>query len=326
MSMRLHEFLPAICRKIYQLFAQRGAFFTVIHRDVAAMAGSVQSRYGWLISFIVAATFVGVSGCASMPMTDRTRIVGIPMAATHSDIAFTLTSGSRQRLLCDETQNCPIQAEKDAATRFALQVEWVAAVLQIGAQDLYPDLAQRVPGLIDGHFDVYVVEGDQPGSESSANGRIALTAALGNWQPYDDWLAFVIAREMGHVIARHHEENSAARIVASVILNVLIPGSGLLKTLVSAGGSGLAAASKQAVQAQEADVIALNLLKAADFRLGDISLSLAIAPASLDNSAWSGSLRKSSSRLLDEIRRSEIAVAAVAKSKKRVVASVVTPR
>jgi Zn-dependent protease with chaperone function len=54
------------------------------------------------------------------------------------------------------------------------------------------------------------VTGDEAGSASSANGRIALNAALGKLAPYDEWLAFVIARKMGHVIARHHEENSAA--------------------------------------------------------------------------------------------------------------------
>ena len=193
--------------------------------------------------------------------------------------------------------------------RFPLQVERIAGVLQKGAESLYPDLAQRVPELADSRFDVYIVEGDQPGSASSANGRIALNAALGARQPYDDWMAFVIAREMGHVIARHHEENSAAGIATSVIMNVLIPGSSLLKALISAGGSEIAAKSQRGVQALEADAIAFELLQAAGFRLRNIYLTLLIEPALLDDGYWSEGLRVSSGRLLAEVRRSEFSVA-----------------
>jgi Zn-dependent protease with chaperone function len=195
--------------------------------------------------------------------------------------------------------------------RFGQQVQRIAGPLQKGAQDLYPDLAQRVPRLAGSRFDVYIAEGNDPGSASSANGRIALNAALGARQPYDDWMAFVIAREMGHVIARHHEENSAAGIATSVIMNILIPGSSVLKSLISAGGSGIAAKSKRDVQAQEADAIALGLLEAAGFRLRDIYLALLIAPVLPDEGTWSKSLKVSSDNLLAAVRRSELAVVAV---------------
>ena len=235
----------------------------------------------------------------------------MPLASAHADIAFTITSGSRQDATCEENTICPTQADRDGATRFALQVQRISGALQKGAQYLYPDLAQRVPGLVGGRFDVYVVDDDEPGSVSSANGRIALNAALGVRQPYDDWMAFVIAREMGHVIARHHEENSSAGIATSVIMNILIPGSSLLKSLVSAGGSGIAAKSKRDVQAIEADVIALDLLQAAGFRLHDIYLTLLLEPVSLDDGAWSISFRASSDNLIAQVRSSEFAVALV---------------
>lgn len=212
-----------------------------------------------------------------------------------------MTTGSRKTVACDENTNCPTQADKDAI-RFDLQVQRIAGVLQNGAEYLYPDLAQRIPGLEGSRFDVYVVDGDEPGSSSSANGKIALNAVLGAWQPYDDWLAFVIAREMGHVIARHHEENSAASITTSVVMNFLIPGSSLLKGVLSTGGAGIAGRSKRDVQALEADAIALSLLKAAGFRLRDVSLSLLAAPAMLDDGLWSQNFRKSSDNLLVEVR------------------------
>lgn len=238
-------------------------------------------------------------------------MIDMPLASTHADIAFTMTTGSRHSAGCDGSVNCPAAAGTEAAARFALQVRRVADALQTGARHLYPDLAQRVPGLVDSRFDVYVVDGDELGSVSSANGRIALNAALGGRLPYDDWMAFVIAREMGHVIARHHEENSAAGIATSVIMNILIPGSSLLKTLMSAGGSEIAAQSKRDVQGMEADAIAINLLKAAGFRLRDISLTLLIDPVLLDEGQWSKDFRVSSGNFLAEVRRMEFAVAAV---------------
>lgn len=238
-------------------------------------------------------------------------MVDLPLASTHADIAFTLTTGARQSTTCADATSCPTQSDRDAATRFALQVQRVADVLQKGAEHVYPDLAQRVPRLVGSRFDVYVVAGNEAGSDSSANGRIALNAALGARTPYDDWLAFVIAREMGHVIARHHEENSAAGIVTSVIMNILIPGSSLLKSLVAAGGSGIAAKSKRDVQALEADAIALNLLEAAGFHLRDIYLTLIIDPVLLDDGTWSSGFRDSSANLLATFRRSELDVVAV---------------
>lgn len=236
-------------------------------------------------------------------------MVGIPLASIHSDIGFTMSGSYRQDPACSDAGICLAPADADAATRFARQVERVAAALQSGAQDLYPDLAQRVPGLVQNSFDVYVVAGDEPGSASSANGRIALNAALGALKPYDEWLAFVIAREMGHVIARHHEENSAASIATSVILNILLPGSSLLKSAISTGGAGIAASSKREVQAPEADSIALELLAASGFHLGDVAPALRIGSAPAGDSTWAQSFRISSGSLRAEARRAASAVA-----------------
>lgn len=260
------------------------------------------------IRLIGAGACVVIAGCATTPVDSRARIIDVPLASTHADIAFSMTTGSRQRPVCVGTENCQELADSDQVVRFALQVERVAEVLQSGAESLYPDLAARLPGLAHGRFDVYVADDNEPGSASSANGRIALNSALGVWRPYDEWLAFVIAREMGHVIARHHEENSAASLATSVIMNILIPGSGLLKSAMSAGGSRIASVSKRSVQAREADAIAFKLLEVSGFRLRDVSLSLRTAAALPDDSGWSNSFRKSSEDFLAEVHNSEPAV------------------
>ena len=212
-----------------------------------------------IFGIFVAAASAGMAGCASLPLPERERVA--------------------------------------ASVPFAAQVERVAGALQRGARDRYPDLAQRVPGLANGGFDIYVIAGGEPGSASSASGQIALNAALGTLQPYDDWLAFVIACEMGHVIARHHDENSSAGIAASVILNILLPGSGLLKSAASTIGSELAVSGIRERQAQEAVDIAAQLLEAAGFRLRDVALSRAIAPAGADEGRWSMEFAESAARL-----------------------------
>ena len=254
---------------------------------------------------------LAMAGCTTMPTVDRARIVDVPLASAHSNIAFTVTTGYRHRPACGEETSCPSQSDEVAAMRFARQVQRVADALQNGARSLYPDLARRAPGLVDRRFDVYLIEGDELGSASSANGRIALNEAFGALRPYDELLAFVIAREMGHVIARHHEENSAASIATSALLTVLIPGSGLLKHAISVAGSEVAARSKAEVQALEADAIALDLLRAAGFRLRDVALSLPVSPTLPDDGRWSKSFRESSGQLLAELRRTEFDIASV---------------
>jgi Zn-dependent protease with chaperone function len=261
-----------------------------------------------IAGFIAAAGFC-LGGCTTAPPVYPERTVALPLAAAHSDITFMLTTGSRQQAICAELPVC--RNEGDAAsglpTPNAVQVQRVARALQHGVARLYPGLALRIPGLTDRGFDVYIAAGDEPGSVSSASGRIALSAAFGVSQPYDDWLAFVIAREMGHVIARHHEENSSVSIATSVIMNILIPGSGLLKSAASTIGAELAVGSTRDQQAREADAIALNLLQAAGYDLHAVALSLAIASAGLGDGSWSQGFRKSSAQLIARTRGSRFA-------------------
>ncbi len=260
---------------------------------------------------VIATALFGMAGCATVPADERARMVDLPLASTHADLSFSISTGSRQSAKCDGDAACLALANSEPVLRFAQQVQRVAGALQTGVQSLYPNLDQQVPGLLGKGFDVYVVDGEEPGSASSANGRIALNASLGTAQPYDEWLAFVIAREMGHVIARHHEENSAASLTTSLILNIILPGSGWLKSAISAGGSGIAAKSKQDVQALEADAIALKLLMASGFRLGDVSLALRAAPLQSDEGLWSRNFKNSTESLLAEIRRQKYAVASL---------------
>jgi Zn-dependent protease with chaperone function len=261
------------------------------------------------IALALAATCL--EGCATAPSGDRERMAGLPLAATHSDISFMLTTGARQRSACNSPVRCERRDNGPASmpTPFDAQVQRVAGVLQQAARRLYPDLERRIPRFASDGFDVYVATGEEPMSGSSASGRIALNSALGAWRPYDDWLAFVIAREMGHVIALHHEENSSVSLVISAAMSVLLPGSGFLKTAASTFGSRFAIGSARDKQALEADEIAIQLLREGGYRLNDVVLSLAIAPAMLDDGTWARSFKRSADSMIAQVRASQFSVA-----------------
>lgn len=268
-----------------------------------------------LPGLFVVAIQMCMAGCTTAPFGDRTRIIDVPLAAAQSEIEFSITSGSRADLLCREGSACAPEAEGGGLRLFVLDVERIARTLQKEALQRYPDLAWCTPQKNGGCFDVYIVEGDAPDSSSSANGRIALSVGLGRWRSHEGVLAFVIAREMGHVVARHHKERSSLSIVTSALLNILLPGSGLLKSLISTGAGRLAAISNRNVQATEADAIAFNLLQGAGYRLRDVSKNLRAMPEAVDETTWARDFGRSSNRLVTAASVAEPTVASVVNGK-----------
>lgn len=252
----------------------------------------------------VVAGCLAAAGCAVNPPATPKQLIDMPIASAYADATFTINTLSWRNLLCtgegDECSAAPPEGE-----RFTGQVKRVAGRLQEGAWRLYPDLAQQIPNVADGRFDIQVVDAEGAGSTATANGRIALNSGLAYQTRDDAWIAFVIAREMGHVIARHPEEKSVFSLLASLALNIAIPGSGLIKTAISTAGSALAAGSKQTVQAREADAIALRLLKASGYPLRDVARSLQTAQPFADDSTWIQRFRKSSVALVAEARAGE---------------------
>jgi len=252
-----------------------------------------------------------LAGCSSTPAGNRSRMVDLPLASRHADLLFDVSTGIRYHLNCLAENKCAKPPESAVLPLFVLQVERVARKLQGGVQTLYPNLAQSLPGLSGNRIDVYVVDSGEPSSACSANGRIAVNSVLGAWRPSDDWVAFMIAREMGHVIARHPEENSAASMATSMLMNLILPGSELLKSLVSAGGGQVASFSMRDTQEEEADAIALSLLKASGYRPRKVAAALRVNASVLDDGKWSQSFRRSSDYLIAEASGAKGRVAAV---------------
>ncbi|MBL8383142.1 MAG: M48 family metalloprotease [Burkholderiales bacterium] len=227
---------------------------------------------------------------------------GLSVAALHSDLKFSLLTPAPARG----------EAAADALHR---QARRLLGALASSATRLYPDALGRIGG-----FDVFVADSPDVGAASSASGRIALNAGFAALAPTDDWLAFVIAREMGHVIAGHHDSNSTASIITSVVMNLVLPGSQLVKSALSFAGSQAAAVGSRDRQRGEADQVAIRLLEGAGFTAKTLALNLAVGPgaSSLGDSSWAQAFATTSQALLarfrpaPDARGGPVAVAAVA--------------
>jgi hypothetical protein len=194
---------------------------------------------------------------------------GLSLAAVHSDIKFQVFA--------------PARAVDRAQDGFALQVKRVARGLETAALRLFPDAMSRI-----GAFDVYVADASEIAAQSSAVGRIALNAGFASLNPTDDWIALVVAREMAHVVAGHHDNNSTASIITSVVMNLVLPGSGLVKSALSFAGSQVASNSGRERQLGEADAMALRLLEGAGYSMRAVALNITLGPkaAQLGDGAW----------------------------------------
>ena len=150
-------------------------------------------------------------------------------------------------------------------------MERVGAELATEARSLAPELFTRISA-----FHIGVETGIDAGTGSSAGGRIALAAGLAALDPTDDVVAFLIAREMGHVIARHGEEDAGARMAFSA-LTALVPIGGLIvKLAASVLGSQALTTTWAERQRHEADELALVLLERCQRSPAVIALNLRV--------------------------------------------------
>lgn len=207
------------------------------------------------------------------------------MLTLHSDLRFSLLSASRKAADADTAQ-------------YQAQVSRVAARLQAAVKKAYPDALGRT-----GTFDVFVADTQKLYAMSSGSGKIALSAGFAPLKPTDEWVAFVVAREMGHVIAGHHDSNAGASIAVSVAMNFIVPGSGVIKSVLSLGGSELASGRNRERQGKEADEVAMKLLATAGYSNKSVLRSLQQRPISEEASGtgWAGDYRESLARLTTQM-------------------------
>lgn len=191
-----------------------------------------------------------LGGCSTNPVTGRGQIVDLPAAKAYADLGYVISS---RALRIADAESCePSCAVLDR--QFAARVELLGVQLEIAARSMSPDLFERIAS-----FDIGVSPELGTATGSSAGGRIVLGGGISRLEPADDITAFLIAREMAHVIARHDEEDSGARIFFSAISN-LLPVTLIARLFASTVGSGALMVSWAEQQRREADEIAIALL------------------------------------------------------------------
>lgn len=255
---------------------------------------------GW--SLLCVSALLGA--CVTSTQSGRLQLsVPAPVGAVYSDADMGLqlvlaapVEGSCDGMVCADDR------------AFELQVQRLGARLAAAACAAYPRLAGRCE-----RFEFTVAESAQPGSVSNASGAVAIFRGVQYLHLDDEALAFLIAREMGHVIDGHHEENSATGILFSVLARLLLPVANLLRgaaaviqgdtvatattTTASLMGAQAVRANKRPEQSREADDIALELLAGQGWSGDEVAAFLNEGLPWLGDDGWSQELRISVSRL-----------------------------
>lgn len=225
-----------------------------------------------------------------------------PVSAVYSemDMQLSLVTEANTASPCVGTE-----CELDRA--FDQSVLRLGTRLAQSAFEIHPDLVKRF-----GTFEFVIAEKASPGSISSATGTVVIFRGVQELHLGEEALAFLIAREMGHVIGRHHDENAATSILFSALVSVFMPvanlisGSAALAQTASATATSAAAASAASFigsrvtiesykldQLREADAIALNLLSRLGWSRNDIADALVTATRVMGGDSWSKDLRAS---------------------------------
>ena len=229
-------------------------------------------------------------------------MVPAPLAAAYSEVGLQLQ-------LASASDGEPCAGSGCLYARgFDRQVQRLASRLSAAAFADYPELQARID-----KFEFIIADKSDPGATSSAAGKVVIYGGMRTLRLDEEALAFIIAREMGHVIARHHDENSAVSILFSVLAQVLLPVANIARgaaaiiqsntmaaatatTAASYAGSWLVKSSTWDEQSAEADSIALSLLRKLGWSRQEVSDALAASfrPAEGDN--WLKELRVSARR------------------------------
>ncbi|MCX7165849.1 MAG: hypothetical protein NTV11_06195 [Rhodocyclales bacterium] len=236
-----------------------------------------------------------LSACASTTPGGRSQLAAPePISSLYSSLDLRLTLAS---LATVATSCAGIQCQVDKG--FERQVVRLGTRLAEAAYESYPELRERIP-----EFSFVVAEKAEGGSSSEASGTIVIYRGVRKAALDEEALAWLIAREMGRVIARHHDEKSAATILSSLVAQVLLAPANLARGMAfivsstaTAFGQEFVATGNIPAQRKEADVIALDLLSRQGWSDTEIADSLLDYSHRLDRNSWSEEVRSTVQRL-----------------------------
>lgn len=262
-------------------------------------------------TFVALACGLALAACSTSPQGRKQFVPPheVSKAYSEADMRIQLATATSVAAPC-------VGVECTQNEQFDQQVQSAGERLALAAYDLYPDLAKRISA-----FQVEVADKAEPGTASNAAGKIIVYRGVQALGLDEAALAFLIAREMGHVIGQHHEENSGTRILLSIAASVLFPalnlfngsaqvaqqatqvtsasalGTTVATTATSYVGSKAILASLKPDQLSEADTIGLILMDREGWHLHDVAGFADKDNAIKSSNAWSEDLRLSLARL-----------------------------
>lgn len=224
-----------------------------------------------------------------------------PLSAAYSEIEM------QAQLALAADASCT-GAECEAAAAFRREVSRLGGRLAQAARGLSAEPDFAAP-----HFYFQVPAKSDQGTLSSATGSIVVFDGLREVAFAEPALAFLIAREMGHVIGRHHDENSGANVFFSIAAALVLPVTNLIRgaaaalpetgamtattTAASMAGSRILRSYYRPDQLREADALALKIMARAGWTPVDVADALQAAAPRLQDEGWMGELRVSKARL-----------------------------
>jgi len=201
---------------------------------------------------------------------------------------------------------------------FDAQVQKLGMRLSAAAYKTYPGLEKKVAG-----FSFSVAEKKAAGIASTGTGKIVIFRGIQNLELSDDALSFILAREMGHVIGRHHNRNGTTKILFSILASVVFPAATLLSasnvaaqatttavtsiasTATSFIGSEVAISKIKPNQLMEADNIAIKLLETQNWDMSSVANMLQFED--VDKNGWLKDLQISVA-YIDSLKENETPV------------------
>jgi predicted Zn-dependent protease len=265
--------------------------------------------------YVLIAAFL-VAGCTASPEVRR-QLQAPPGLQGFSSVY----SEFDMRLQLVTAADAPECKESDciADHAFDLRVLAIGGRLADAAFRQHADLHLRFP-----RFEYVVAQKRDPGAASSAAGTVVIYRGVRMLELDDAALAFIMAREMSHVIGGHHDENVTTSILVGVAAQILFPILNL-PALISGGAATTAAATSAASatmtttavasaasfagsralratfrpqQVIEAETMAMDLLASAGWDGRDVAEHLQAIPPPLPNGPASmEELRESIARI-----------------------------
>ena len=214
---------------------------------------------------------------------------------------------------------------------FDARVQQLGAQLSAAAYVEYPLLKKRLPSFV-----FSVADKKEAGSASNARGKVVLFRGLQQLTLTDDALSFVMAREMAHVICKHHNKNISTKLIISALATILFPAVGIIgassaatqattattlltsaaSTATSMLGSEVALAKMKPSQLLEADEIAVKVLSQHEWNLRETASVLQLDETELSATSatnnWLQDLQTSQHYLQQLVNSEDNAIVALA--------------